>query len=162
MHLLRWPWSHPTSRQLPWGENIAFPLPLFGQQEGTLLLLLLWKGNVVAGLWEVETRPRKWNLPQVPWSFLWPACYFEDEKRLGWETPQWGPSHLGTESCEQCGPELLFLSFWPVPPLTVRESGHKPDQESRLLEVLRAFFFSWAFLKWKHWKHLGFHEVKSK
>lgn len=63
----------------------------------------------LAGQWEMEAGLLKRNCPRCP--YLWPACDFEDKKRLSWEVPQWGPSHSGIESCEQCGPELLFLGF---------------------------------------------------
>lgn len=55
------------------------------------------------------------------------------------------PEAGGIESCEQCVARATVPDSWPVPHLTAHESGHKPDQESGFLKVLRPSFFSKGF-----------------
>lgn len=107
------------------GRKHCLPLPLFGQQEGTLLLLLLWKGNVVAGLWEVETGPRKWNCSR----YLGVSCDLLVTLRTGkgWvgrlhsEAPAtWGWSHVSSVGQSYC---FLASGQFPVLPYVNQDTN---------------------------------------
>lgn len=146
LHLLQWPWNHPTSRQLPWGGSISLNSLSLDNLEELCFHCCFERETWLVGLWKMETGPLQWNCPR----YLGASCDLLVTLRMkkGWigrlhsEAPTTGGWHVSS-----VGQSYYFVAsgLFPILPYANQDTNQTRSQ---------GFFRSWEHtFSLKHFKN---------